>query len=81
MKMMEMVQFMKDFALMGSALMFLAVSQPWPLSFGNQSVKQNTILSHNIGRVSDPTYKFTAAWSGQSMRSSASPNAMSMYAQ
>ena len=35
MKMMEMVQFMKDVALMGSALMFLAIPQPWPLSLGN----------------------------------------------
>ena len=35
MKMMEMVHFMKDVALMGSALMFLAIPQPWPLSIGN----------------------------------------------
>jgi putative oxidoreductase len=35
MKMMEMIQFMKDIALMGSALMFLAVPQPWAYSLGN----------------------------------------------
>ncbi len=34
-RMMEMVQFMKDIALMGSALMLLGVPQPWPLSLGN----------------------------------------------
>jgi putative oxidoreductase len=35
MKMMEMIQFMKDIALMGSALLLLAVPQPWPYSLGN----------------------------------------------
>jgi uncharacterized membrane protein YphA (DoxX/SURF4 family) len=30
--MMEMVQFMKDIALASSALMFLAIPEPWPLS-------------------------------------------------
>lgn len=34
MKMMEMVNFKKDIALMGSALMFLALPQPWPMSLG-----------------------------------------------
>lgn len=29
----EMVNFMKNLALMGSALMFLAIPQPWPFSF------------------------------------------------
>jgi len=29
---MEMVQFMKDLALAGSLLMFVAIDQPWPLS-------------------------------------------------
>lgn len=33
-KMMEMTQFMKNMALMGSTLMFLAISQPWPLGLG-----------------------------------------------
>ncbi|HBY92600.1 MAG: DoxX family protein [Ardenticatenaceae bacterium] len=33
-KMGEMVNFMKNLALMGSALMFLAIPQPWPLSLG-----------------------------------------------
>ncbi len=35
MRMTEMAHFMKDIALMGSALMLLAIPQPWPLSFGN----------------------------------------------
>ncbi|GJQ21517.1 MAG: hypothetical protein HBSIN02_18720 [Bacteroidia bacterium] len=35
MRMMEMTQFMKDVALMGAALMLLAIPQPWPLSLGN----------------------------------------------
>jgi len=30
----EMVNFTKNMALMGSALMFLAIPQPWPFSFG-----------------------------------------------
>jgi len=34
MKMMEMVNFMKNIALAASALMFLAIPQPWPLSLG-----------------------------------------------
>lgn len=34
MKMMEMVNFMKNLALAASALMFLAIPQPWPLSLG-----------------------------------------------
>ncbi len=34
MKMMEMVNFMKNMALAASALMFLAIPQPWPLSLG-----------------------------------------------
>ncbi|MFB0516389.1 MAG: DoxX family protein [Candidatus Neomarinimicrobiota bacterium] len=33
-KMGEMVNFTKNMALMGSALMFLAVPQPWPFSIG-----------------------------------------------
>ena len=33
-KMGEMVNFTKDVALLGSALMFLAVPQPWPFSIG-----------------------------------------------
>jgi len=32
MKMIEMVNFMKNLALMGAALMMLAIPQPWPLS-------------------------------------------------
>lgn len=32
---MEMTQFMKDLALAGSALMFLAIETPWPLSLGS----------------------------------------------
>ena len=31
---MEMVHFMKNMALLGSALMFLAIETPWPLSIG-----------------------------------------------
>lgn len=31
---MEMIHFMKDIALAGSALMYLAVETPWPLSLG-----------------------------------------------
>lgn len=34
MRQMEMTQFMKDLALAGSALMFLAIDTPWPLSLG-----------------------------------------------
>jgi len=34
MKMMEMVNFTKNMALLGSALMFLAIPQPWPFSLG-----------------------------------------------
>lgn len=34
MKMMEMVNFTKNMALMGSALMFLVVPSPWPFSLG-----------------------------------------------
>lgn len=33
MKMMEMVNFTKNMALLGAALMLLAISTPWPLSF------------------------------------------------
>lgn len=33
-KQQEMINFMKNMALMGSALMFLAIPQPWPLSLG-----------------------------------------------
>lgn len=33
-KMVEMVNFMKNLALLGSTLMFLAMSQPWPFSLG-----------------------------------------------
>jgi putative oxidoreductase len=33
-KMLEMVNFTKNMGLMGSALMFLAIPQPWPLSLG-----------------------------------------------
>ncbi|GJQ21516.1 MAG: hypothetical protein HBSIN02_18710 [Bacteroidia bacterium] len=32
MQMMQMVNFLKNFGLLGSALMFLAIPQPWPLS-------------------------------------------------
>ena len=35
MKAMEMVNFTKNMALLGSALMFLAIKKPWPLSLGN----------------------------------------------
>ncbi|MCS7176396.1 MAG: DoxX family protein [Candidatus Kapabacteria bacterium] len=31
-RMMQMVQFLKNLALMGSALMFLAIPEPWPYS-------------------------------------------------
>lgn len=34
-KMGEMVSFLKDLALMASALIFLAIPQPWPLSLGS----------------------------------------------
>ncbi len=34
MKVMEMTNFMKNMALMGSALMFLAIPTPWPYSLG-----------------------------------------------
>jgi uncharacterized membrane protein YphA (DoxX/SURF4 family) len=34
MRMMEMVQFSKDMALAGSALMFLAIPEPWALALG-----------------------------------------------
>lgn len=34
MKMMEMVNFMKNLALAASTLMFLAIPQPWPLGLG-----------------------------------------------
>jgi len=34
MKMAEMVNFMKNMALIGSALMFLAIPTPWPFSLG-----------------------------------------------
>jgi putative oxidoreductase len=30
----QMIQFMKNMALMGSALMFLGIPQPWPFSLG-----------------------------------------------
>lgn len=33
-KMMEMVNFMKNMALLGSALMLLAIPQPWPFGLG-----------------------------------------------
>ena len=33
-KMMEMTQFMKNTALLGSALMYLAISTPWPFALG-----------------------------------------------
>lgn len=32
----EMVNFMKNIALMGSALMFLGIQKPWPFSLGKQ---------------------------------------------
>jgi putative oxidoreductase len=35
MKAMEQVNFLKNMALLGSALMFLAIRKPWPLSIGN----------------------------------------------
>ena len=34
MKMMEMVQFLKNTALLSSAVMFLAIPRPWPLRLG-----------------------------------------------
>ncbi len=34
MKIMEMIQFMKNMGLMSSALMFLAIPTPWPFSLG-----------------------------------------------
>ncbi|MFQ5595428.1 MAG: DoxX family protein, partial [Anaerolineae bacterium] len=34
MKMMDMTQFVKNMGLMSSALMFLAIPQPWPFSLG-----------------------------------------------
>ena len=33
-KMGDMINFMKNMALIGSSLMFLAIDQPWPLSLG-----------------------------------------------
>lgn len=33
-EMVEMINFSKNFALMGSALMFLAIKKPWPFSVG-----------------------------------------------
>lgn len=33
-RMNEMINFMKNLALLGAALMFLAIPQPWPLSLG-----------------------------------------------
>ena len=33
-KMMDMVQFMKNMALLGAALMLLSMSQPWPYALG-----------------------------------------------
>jgi uncharacterized membrane protein YphA (DoxX/SURF4 family) len=36
MRMNQMVQFMKNLALMGSALIFLAIPEPWPLSLGKK---------------------------------------------
>lgn len=35
-QMAEMVNFMKNFALMGSALMFLGIKKPWPFSLSRQ---------------------------------------------
>jgi len=35
-QMAEMVNFMKNLALMGSTLMFLGIEKPWPFSFGGQ---------------------------------------------
>lgn len=35
MRQLEMTQFLKDLALAGSALMFLAIDTPWPLSLGS----------------------------------------------
>ncbi len=35
-KMMEMVNFMKNMALLGALLMMLAIPEPWPLSVGGQ---------------------------------------------
>lgn len=32
-KMNEQINFMKNMALLGSTLMFLAIPRPWPLSF------------------------------------------------
>jgi hypothetical protein len=36
MKAAEMINFLKNFALLGSALMFLALKKPWPLSLGGE---------------------------------------------
>lgn len=36
MRMSQMIHFMKNTALLGSALMFLAIPQPWPLSLGKK---------------------------------------------
>jgi putative oxidoreductase len=33
---MQMIQFTKNFALLGSALMFLKIPRPWPLSLGRK---------------------------------------------
>lgn len=33
-RMAEMINFMKNMALMGSTLMFLAIETPWPFSLG-----------------------------------------------
>ena len=37
--MIEKINFMKNLALMGSALMFLGISKPWPLSLGSRPIK------------------------------------------
>ena len=39
MKAAEMVNFLKNFALLGSALMFLAIQKPWPLRLGGSKEK------------------------------------------
>jgi hypothetical protein len=35
MKMIELINFTKNMALMGSALLFLLIPQPWPMGFSN----------------------------------------------
>jgi putative oxidoreductase len=37
----QMINFLKNMALLGSALTFLAIPEPWPMSLGNKKQKQS----------------------------------------